>query len=121
MLFGAQLFSRPQHPGYFIGFSYTYSAVFDQFGGTAASGLPLEGPTKVRGNLLRLEVRHPFAQRFGLNPSVTYDKTSGVTTIDATGYARMHRWYAGARVGNESQHDGRGGIFATAFVGWNAR
>ena len=118
MLFGAQLFSSSRRPGYFFGFSYTYSAVFSQFGGTASNGLPLEGPTKVRGNLLRVEMRHPFAKRFGINPSVTYDNTSGVTTVDATGYGRFRREYAGVRLGNESTHDGRGGFFATVFVGW---
>jgi hypothetical protein len=118
MLFGAQLFSSTRHPGYFFGFSYTYSAVFDQFGGTASNGLPLEGPTKVRGNLLRVEMRHPFAGRFGVNPSVTHDKSSGVTTVDAIGYARFRREYAGVRLGNESRHDGHGGFFATVFVGW---
>lgn len=118
MLFGAQLFSSSRRPGYFVGFSYTYSAVFDQFGGNAPNGLPLEGPTKVRGNLLRIEMRHPFAKRFGVNPSVTHEKNSGVTTVDATGYARFRREYAGVRLGNESTHDGRGGFFATVFVGW---
>src|SRR5215471_5594161 len=119
MLFGAQLFSSTSHPGYFFGFSYTYSAVFNQFGGTASNGLPLEGPTKVRGNLLRIEMRHPFERRYGFNPSVTYEKTSGVTTIDATGYARFRHEYGGVRLGNESTHDGRGGFFATVFVGWS--
>lgn len=118
MLFGAQLFSSSRRAGYFFGFSYTYSAVFDQFGGTAANGLPLEGPTKVRGNLLRIEMRHPFARRFGLNPSLTYDKTSGVTTVEAVGYARWRREYAGVRLGNESTHGSRGGFFTTVFVGW---
>ncbi len=118
MLFGAQLFSSARHPGYFVGFSYTYSAVFNQFGGTASNGLPLEGPTKVRGNLLRIEMRHAFTRRVGFNPSVTYDKSSGVTTVDATGYARFRHEYAGVRLGNESEHDGRGGFFATVFVGW---
>jgi hypothetical protein len=120
MLFGAQLFSSTRHPGYFFGFSYTYSAVFDQFGGTASNGLPLEGPTKVRGNLLRIEMRHPFARRFGVNPSVTHDESSGVTTVEAIGYARFRREYAGLRLGNESKHDGRGGFFATVFVGWQS-
>jgi len=118
MLFGAQLFSTPRRPGYFFGFSYTYSAVFEQSGETATNGLPLEGPAKVRGNLLRVEMRHPFAQRFGFNPSITYEKNSGVTTIDATGYARVQAGYVGLRLGNESTHEGRGGFFATAFVGW---
>jgi hypothetical protein len=118
MLFGAQLFSSPRRPGYFFGFTYTYSAVFDQFGGVAPNGLPLEGPTKVRGNLLRLEMRHPLTRRVGVNPSVTYEKNSGVTTVDVTGYARMRHAYAGARAGNESTHAGQGGVFATVFVGW---
>ncbi len=118
MLFGAQLFSKPDRLGYFFGFSYTYSAVFDQFGGTTTGGLPIEGPTKVRGNLLRVEMRHPLSQRFGFNPSVTYEKNSGVTTVDATGYARLGHGNVGARLGNESMHDGRGGFFATAFIGW---
>ena len=118
MLFGAQLFSSPRHPGYFFGFGYTYSAVFNQFGGVVSNGLPAEGPTKVRGNLLRLEMRHPFADHFGFNPSVTYEKNSGVTTVDMTGYARLRHAYAGARVGHESVHAEQGGFFATVFVGW---
>jgi hypothetical protein len=130
MLFGAQLFVRPHAPGYFFGFSYTYSAVFQQFGETAANGLPVEGPTKVRGNLLRLEMRHPFGEtRYGVIPSVTYEKNSRVTTTDVTVYARFDRQgyaatgnlngpYVGGRVGNEGKHDGRGGVFATVFVGW---
>src|SRR2546423_13413455 len=63
-------------------------------------------------------MRHPFEKRYGINPSVTYDKTSGVTTMDAAGYARVHAAYAGVRLGNESTHQGRGGFFATGFVGW---
>jgi hypothetical protein len=130
MLFGVQLFARPRDPGYFFGFSYTYSAVFQQFGGTAANGLPVEGPTKVRGNLLRVEMRRPLgATRYGVIPSVTHENNSGVTTTDVTGYARFNRHgaaatgnlrgpYVGGRIGNESKHDGRGGIFATVFVGW---
>jgi hypothetical protein len=130
MLIGIQLFARPRDPGYFFGFSYTYSAVFSQFGGTAANGLPAQGPTKVRGNLLRVEVRRPLgATRYGVNPSVIYENNSRVTTTDVTVYAwlnrRSHAWtgqlrgpYVGGRIGNEGKHDGRGGVFATAFVGW---
>jgi len=130
MLVGVQLFARPRDPGYFFAFSYTYSAVFQQFGGTAANGLPAEGPTKVRGNLLRLELRRPLGTtRYGVNPSVTYENNSHVTTTDVTVYARIDRRshaatgnlrgpYVGGRIGNESKHDGRGGVFATAFVGW---
>ena len=110
MLVGAQLFSKPCHPGYFVAFSYTYSAVFE--------GFPTAGPQKVRGNLLRVEMRHPLTRRVGINPSVTYEKNSGVTTVDVTGYAHLRREYVGARVGNESTHDGRGGFFASVFFGW---
>lgn len=110
MLFGAQLFSRKDHPGYFVAFSYTYSAVFQ--------GFATEGPQKIRGNLLRLEMRHPFAGRFGVNHSVTYEKNSGVTTFDASVYARARAEHVGLRLGSESPHDGRGGFFATVFVGW---
>jgi len=133
LLFGVQLFARPRahDPGYFFGLSYTYSAVFQQFGGTAANGLPVEGPTKVRGNLLRVEVRHPLgATRFGINPSVTYENNSRVTTIDVTGYAKLERPragatnlrgpFVGARVGHEGEHNGQGGAFATVFAGWEA-
>jgi hypothetical protein len=130
MLVGIQLFARPRDPGYFFGFSYTYSAVFDQFGGTAVNGLPAQGPTKVRGNLLRVEMRRPLgATRFGVNPSVTYENNSRVTTTDVTAYARLdshsraesgnlHGLYVGGRAGHEGTHDGRGGMFATAFLGW---
>jgi hypothetical protein len=130
MLVGAQLFVRPGDPGYFFGFSYTYSAVFQQFSGTAANGLPAEGPTKVRGNLLRLEMRRPLgATGYGVIPSVTYEKNSGVTTTDVTVYRRfdrgghaatgnLHGPYVGGRAGNEGKHDGHGGIFATVFAGW---
>jgi len=129
MAMGIQLFARPRDPGYFFGFGYTYSAVFQQFGGTASNGLPVEGPAKVRGNLLRVEMRRPIpGTRFGINPSITYENNSKVTTTDVTAYARLarpdaasgnlHGPYAGARVGNESKHDGRGGVFATVFFGW---
>jgi hypothetical protein len=131
LLFGAQLFAKPRErdPGYFLGFSYTYSAVFQQFGGTASNGLPAEGPTKVRGNLLRLEVRRALgASRFGVNPSVTYENNSHVTTVDVTGYARLerpradatnlHGPFVGARVGRGGEHNGGGGVFVTVFAGW---
>ena len=130
MLVGVQLFARPRDPGYFFGFSYTYSAVFDQLGATAANGLPADGPIKIRGNLLRVEMRRPFAgTRFGVNPSFTYEKNSGVNTVDATAYARLdggkhaaegrlHGLHLGVRLGRESTHGDRGGLFVTAFAGW---
>lgn len=110
MLFGAQLFSSVDRPGYFIALSYTYSAVFQ--------GRPTELPQKIRGNLLRVEMRHPVTRRFGVNPSVTYENNSGVTTTDVTGYAHLRREFVGARVGHESAHDGRGGLYASVFFGW---
>jgi hypothetical protein len=111
MLFGAQLFSTKAHPGYFVAFSYHYTAVFQ--------GLPNALPQKVRGNLVRVELRHPFEKRFGLNPSIAFDNSSRVTTVDATGYARLrHHTYVGARAGHESEHDGRGGAYASVFLGW---
>ncbi len=113
MLFGAQLFSTKDHPGYFVAFSYTYSAVFE--------GFPDQGPQKIRGNLLRVELRHPFAKRFGITPSVTREQNSGVTTIEVAGYARLPRHaYAGARAGHEGEHDGRGGAYASVFLGWES-
>jgi hypothetical protein len=130
MLLGVQLFSRPRDPGYLFAFSYTYSAVFAQPEGTAANGLPAHGPAKVRGNLLRVEMRRPLgATRYGINPSVTYENNSRVTTTDVTVYARfdrrayaatgnLHGPYVGGRVGNEGEHDGHGGVFASIFVGW---
>ena len=97
---------------------------------TAVNGLPAQGPAKVRGNLLRVEMRRPLgATRFGINPSVTYENNSRVTTTDVTAYARLdshrraesgnlHGPYVGGRAGHESTHDGRGGMFATVFLGW---
>jgi hypothetical protein len=122
MLFGAQVFARPHDPGYFFGFSYTYSAVFQ--------GQPADLPAKIRGNLLRVEMRRPFtAVHMGFNPSFTYEKNSGAKTVDATTYVRMgvggrsssgnlEGPHFGLRLGHESEHDGRGGFFATVFAGW---
>src|ERR1051326_58089 len=112
MLFGAQLFSSADHPGDFVAFSYTYSAVFE--------GRPTDLPQKIRGNLLRVDVRHPLTKRIGINPSLTYENNSGVTTIDVTGYAHLRREFVGARMGNQSTHDGRGGLYASVFVGWES-
>ena len=110
MLFGAQLFSSADRPGYFVAFSYTYSAVFE--------GQPAALPQKIRGNILRVDVRHPLTRRIGINPSVSREQNSGVTTVDVTGYAHLRREFVGARVGHESAHDGRGGTYASVFVGW---
>jgi hypothetical protein len=81
---------------------------------------------KVRGNLLRVELRVPFVTaRLGLNPSLTYDLNSRMKTVDASTYlwlASDHpahtksstRLYAGVRVGYQT---GPGGFFATIFAG----
>jgi hypothetical protein len=123
-LFGTELRVRPNDPGYFAGISYTYSAVFQE--ADQIQGLPAGAPTKVRGNLVRLELRRPLlAARLGVNPSYTYDLNSRIKTVDASTYlwlARDHpaqttsstRLYAGVRVGHQS---GPGGFFATVFVG----
>jgi len=75
-------------------------------------------------------MRRPLgATGYGVIPSVTYEKNSGVTTTDVSGYKRFDRHgyaasgnlrgpYVGGRVGHEGKHDGHGGIFATVFVGW---
>jgi hypothetical protein len=132
MMAGVQLFVRPRDPGYFFGFSYTYSAVFSQLGGSAANGLPAEGPTKIRGNVLRVEMRRPLVSaHLGFNPSFAYEKSSGVKTVDAAAYwmpkgsgraatGNHGGLYVGVRVGDQSVpsgQSGQGGLFATAFVG----
>jgi hypothetical protein len=123
-LFGIQFLVRPNDPGYFVGVSYTYSAVFHD--ADQVQGVPTGAPTKVRGNLLRLELRRPLVSaRLGINPSLTYEMNSGVKTVDAATYLwlatdhpgltrRAPRLYAGVRVGYQS---GPGGFFATIFAG----
>jgi hypothetical protein len=123
-LFGTELRVRPDDPGFFAGVSYTYSAVFhDQ---DQVQGMPLGPPTKIRANLVRLELRRPLAaMRLGVNPSFTYELKSKVTTVDASTYLwlprdqpvrtkKSTRLYAGVRVGYQS---GPGGFFATIFAG----
>ena len=132
MMAGVQLFARSRDPGYFFGFSYTYSAVFIEFEGTAANGLPAEGPMKIRGNLLRVEMRRPLVSaHLGFNPSFAYEQSSGVRTVDAAAYwmpkgsgraatGNLGGFYVGVKVGNQSGrngHDAQGGFFATAFIG----
>ena len=92
----------------------------------ALQGEPTGAPVKVRGNLLRVELRHPFmAARLGVNPSFTYDLNSKVKTVDASTYLwlargdqtqtkKSIRLYAGVRAGYQS---GPGGFFATIFAG----
>ena len=123
-LVGAALFMRPDDPGYFVGLSYTYSAVFQEADESAS--VQTRPPVKVRGNLLRIELRRSLKRaRLGIHPSWTYDLNSRVTTVDAATYLmfaplnpqgtkRSTRLYAGVRAGHQT---GSGGWFATAFVG----
>jgi len=123
-LFGTEFHVRPNDPGYFAAVSYTYSAVFQEV--TQVQGVPTGAPAKIRGNLLRVELRHPFAApHLGLNPSFTYDLNSRVKTVDASTYLwlasgdqartkKSIRLYAGVRAGYQS---GPGGFFATIFAG----
>jgi hypothetical protein len=123
-VFGTEFHVRPGDPGYFAGVSYTYSAVFHE--ADQVQGVRTGAPTKVRGNLLRVELRVPFVTaRLGLNPSLTYDLNSRVKTVDASTYlwlASDHpahtksstRLSAGVRVGYQT---GPGGFFATIFAG----
>ena len=129
MLSGVQFLVRPGDPGYFVGCSYTYSAVFDDADVTAANGLPLGGPTKIRRNLVTIEMRRPLVRaRAGIVPSFTYERNSRVRTVETAAYwwptgagsaatGNLAGPYVGLRVGNESAHAGRGGFFATVFVG----
>jgi hypothetical protein len=129
VLTGVQLFNRPGDPGYFFGFSYTYSAVFAQFGGSASNGLPAEGPTKVRGSLLRVEIRRAWvAAHLGLDPSFAYEQNSGVKTLEGVGYwlpngasgmafGDVRGLNLGLRVGYQSDNNRQGGVFATVFIG----
>jgi hypothetical protein len=131
MLAGVQLFAKPRDPGYFFGASYTYNAVFSQFGGNAPNGLPAEGPKKVRGNLVRAEMRRPIAAgRVGVNPSFAYDVTLHVKTVEAVGYwfpkrahgadrGRFNGYDVGLRVGHTSDEQGHGGGFVSVFAGWS--
>jgi hypothetical protein len=123
-VFGTEFHVRPGDPGYFAGVSYTYSAVFHE--ADQVQGVRMGAPVKVRGNLLRVELRVPLvAARLGVNPSMTYDLNSRVKTVDASTYLWLTsdhpaqtrispRLYAGVRVGYQS---GPGGFFATIFAG----
>jgi hypothetical protein len=124
VLLGNQFLVRHGDPGYFVGVSYIYSAVFHD--APQVEGLPLEPPRKLRGDMLRIELRRPLpAANMGIDSSMTYDLDSRVKTADIAAYiflptgrssptVRTPRIYAGVRVGSQI---GQGGLFATIFAG----
>jgi hypothetical protein len=118
---GVQFLVRNRDPGYFVGFSYTYSAVFRD--AARVDGQTIGGPSKIRGNLFRLDVRRPIPRtRAGVNGSYSYDVTLRQKTIDAATYLvfrpfQTHgatAFYGGVRIGYAS---GAGGAFVTVFAG----
>jgi hypothetical protein len=120
VLLGTQFLASERDPGYFVGVAYIYSAVFHE--AAPVGNVTLEGPSKVRGNLLRVELRRqlPWAH-LGVNPSYSYDVVSKNRIIDAAVYvtfpstdpaARTH-WYAGVRAGGRTGT----GSFASVFAG----
>jgi hypothetical protein len=129
MLGGVQLFARRADPGYFFGFSYTYTAVFDQFGGLASNGLPAFGPAKVRGNVMRVEMRRPWVGAgVGFNPSLAYEVNSRVKTVEGVGYwwlmgfgsaahSELRGVDVGVRAGYTTDERSQGGAFVSVFIG----
>jgi hypothetical protein len=122
VLGGAQFLVTGNDPGYFVGFSYTYSAVFHDAAETG--GIIVGGPSKIRGNLIRIELRRLLpTRRVGINPSYTWDATGPDKTIDVATYAlftpsEAHaeiRMTAGVRVGHRTGADG--GTYVTVFAG----
>lgn len=120
LMTGAQVHVRPADPGYFFGASFIYSAVFHD--ASTISGAIVGPPAKVRGNLIRFEMRRPVVRaHVGINPSYSYDVTSHAKTIDAAAYAFVPRtalgalrFYGGVRAGYQTSP---GGAFASVFVG----
>ncbi len=118
---GVQFLVRDHDPGYFVAFSYTYSAVFRD--AALVDGETIGGPSKIRGNLFRLDVRRPIPRtRVGVNSSYTYDASTHTKTIDGAAYVVFHpfqstrsaAFYGGIRAGYAT---GTGGAFTTVFFG----
>jgi hypothetical protein len=120
ILFGLQFHARPRDPGYFVAFSYIYSSFFQE------SEQKIGPPSRLFGTLTRVEMRHAFPDlHIGVNPSFTYELDTHLKTIEGTVYTwlpaggerrvrNVTRLNVGARIGYEQ---GRGGAFATVFVG----
>ncbi len=122
VLGGLQFLVKGADPGYFVGVSYIYSAVFHD--AAAVDDVVVGGPSKVRANSIRLELRRLLpSRRVGINPSYTYDATGGDTTVDLSTYAMFTpspshdaiRMTAGVRIGHRTGADG--GTFVTVFAG----
>src|SRR5439155_17344836 len=102
---GLQFLVRERDPGYFVAFSYTYSAVFHD--AAQIGGVTIGGPSKVRGNLFRLDVRRPIPRtRIAVSGSYTYDVSSEATTVAPATYlvlrpfrARAAKFYGGLILG----------------------
>jgi hypothetical protein len=123
LLFGSQLFIRPDDPGYFVAFSYTYFSLFRD--ADPVDGLRLDGPIRTKGNVIRLDLRRLLPSgRVGLNPSFSFDDNTKAKAFETMSYvvfppdSPWQRWaasiYAGARVGYES--NGKG-FYASVFLG----
>jgi hypothetical protein len=124
LLFGSQLFIRPDDFGYFVAFSYTYFSIFRD--ADPVNGVRIEGPIRTKGNLLRFELRRLFPSgRVGINPSFSVEDTTNAKAVETMAYlvmppeSRWQRWasasvYVGARVGYET--NGKG-LYASVFVG----
>lgn len=119
---GVQFRVRARDPGYFIGIGFNYSAVFRD--ADAVNGAIVGGPSKVRSNLVRVEVRRPLpARRIGVSGSVAHDVSLSATTAEGVAYrmfapptaTKVWRWYGGVRAGYRT--GSAGGAFLSVFVG----
>ena len=119
---GVQFRVRPRDPGYFVGVGFNYSAVFRD--ADAVNGAIVGGPSKVRSNLVGVEVRRPLpARRIGVSASVAHDVSLGTTITEGVAYrifappttTKIWRWYGGVRAGYRT--GSAGGGFASVFVG----
>jgi len=123
ILLGARFLAHRDDPGYFVGLSYIYSAVF--LDAPAVAGTPVGAPTKLRADSVRLDVRRPLGGgRFGVDPAISVDSDTGLKTAEAAAYAFLPssaalspngvRLYATVRVGYK---EGGSGEFASIVIG----
>jgi hypothetical protein len=124
LLFGGQLFIKPDDPGYFVAFSYTYFSIFRD--ADPVDGVRVDGPIRTKGNMMRFELRRLLPSgRVGVNPSFSIEDNANAKAFETMAYVLIDRdapWprsigaslYAGARVGYES--NGKG-FYASVFLG----